>query len=81
MFELWKNLRIFCNNVTRSLSSDCDNVKMGLKDKFEEDKTANQSGLDADLKLRGYRNDIDQDVIQDLQKKPAEVLIIKRDGK
>lgn len=56
--SIWKNLRIFCNNVTRTLSSDCDTVKMGLKDKFEEDKTANQSGLDVDLKLRGYRNDI-----------------------
>lgn len=31
-----------------------------------------------DLKLTGYKKDIVRDVLQDLQMKPAEVLIFKR---
>lgn len=35
--------------------------------------------MDRDLKMTVYSNDMDKDVTQDLQMKPVDVLIAKRD--
>ena len=56
--------------------------RLFLKDAMEEeqvllDKT--ETDLKVDLKMTGYKNDIEKEVALDIQKKLADVLIIKRD--